>query len=394
MQLDERSRERLRALAEADGGAEIDEQARGRIARRVASDGPRVVRRAHRVRTGVQALGGCAALGLCALAVWIHQDSRSASNEPRASLRAPQVAQKPFVAAPVAPRACERRGPIAVNPSAAGDGQRFDLGELGTLVAARDTVVAIDAADPCRVRVRLERGSVAVHAAELGGGELRVVSPSAEVSVHGTMFSVTEREGVLTVDVDEGRVAVAQPGRAAPWTLVAGVRLRVARGESGATEPLAAADRVALQRTLGLLPDSAPAKRRHDPGPAASAEALVAEADGLWRAGELDSARERYRRAGALGGVTAEAAWLALARRELSLSRAADARAALASYRRRFPRGKLAAEGLGIEFRAAVQQVDHVAAQRIARELQRRHPGTPQAEAAARWQQERAQGGR
>jgi hypothetical protein len=392
MQLDERSRDRLRALADV-GGAELDEEARGRIARRVASDGPRVVRRARRVRTGVQALGGCAALGLCGLAVWLgHAGSAS---EPAASLHAPRDAQKPPAVARVAPRACEQRGSIAVSPSAsAGDGRRFELGELGTLVATQDTLMELDAADPCRVRVRLDRGSVAVHAADLGGGELRVASPSAEVSVHGTVFAVTEREGVLTVDVDEGRVAVAQRGRATPLHLGAGMRLRVARGESGATEPLAAADRVALQTTLGLLPDPAPAKRRHEPGPAASAEALVAEADGLWRAGELERARDRYRRAGALSGVTAEAAWLALARRELSLLRAAAARAALASYRGRFPRGKLAAEGLGIEFRAAVQQTDHAAAQRIARELQRRHPGTPQAGAAARWLQERAQGDR
>jgi hypothetical protein len=114
----------------------------------------------------------------------------------------------------------------------------------------------------------------------------------------------------------------------------------------------------------------------------------VARADALWSDGARDNARARYREAGAATGPTAEAAWLALARRELSIGRAAAARTALASYAARFPKGELAGEAAGIEFRAALLDKDDVLATRLARRLVERYPGIPQAEAAARWLQQ------
>jgi hypothetical protein len=389
MELDEGNRTRLRMLADA-AGAELDDAARTRIARRIAAEGPGVVRRARRARTFARAAGGCAVLGLCWLGIWAARDVRSAPEvaSPALPRAAPQLATAPRIA----PRPCELRAALAALPSALeGGGARYDLGELGAVATAPGSVVSLDAGDPCRVRVRLQRGAVAVHAAELGGGALQVVTASAEVSVHGTVFSVSEQEGALTVDVDEGRVSVRRRGRATPWALDAGQRLRIARTGEASTEPLAATERLTLRRSVGLAAGEPPGKRDAERAPSPSAEALVVEADALWRDGEHERARDRYRRAGALSGVTAEAAWLALARRELSSSRPEAARAALASHRARFPRGKLAGESLGIEFRAAVQQADHAAAHRIARELQRRHPGTPQAEAAARWSKERRQ---
>jgi hypothetical protein len=66
----------------------------------------------------------------------------------------------------------------------------------------------------------------------------------------------------------------------------------------------------------------------------------------------------------------------------------------VSEYRARFAKGKLGSEALGIEFRAAVKEPDPAAARRVALELQRLHPGTPQTEAATRWLKEHSQGTR
>jgi hypothetical protein len=122
-----------------------------------------------------------------------------------------------------------------------------------------------------------------------------------------------------------------------------------------------------------------PARARSD------AAALVARADGYWKAGALEQARASYRAAGALSGPTAEAAWLSLARKELADGRTEAAREALASHARRFPEGKLASEAAGIELRTALQAKDYSTAERVARRLAEHYAGTPQAEAASRW---------
>jgi len=155
-----------------------------------------------------------------------------------------------------------------------------------------------------------------------------------------------------------------------------------------ALEPAArAAIRAAFEPVARSPESTAPRSRR--PADAADAPAtavgLVAEADALWRRGERDRARERYRKAGALSGPTAEAAWLALARRELSAGAPSAATAAIEAYEARFAAGELASEAAGIAYRAALQQGDLRLVRRRAESLQKRHPHTPQAEAAARW---------
>ncbi|MEY4577033.1 MAG: hypothetical protein RL701_1736, partial [Pseudomonadota bacterium] len=108
-------------------------------------------------------------------------------------------------------------------------------------------------------------------------------------------------------------------------------------------------------------------------------------ADALWQRGALEEARVNYRAAGHATGPTAEAAWLSLARNELTLGHASAARAALAEHAQRFASGKLAGEAAGIEFRVALQTRDMAATERSARSLIERYPETPQAAAAARW---------
>jgi hypothetical protein len=116
-----------------------------------------------------------------------------------------------------------------------------------------------------------------------------------------------------------------------------------------------------------------------------SASTLLARADGLWRRGERDEARTLYQRAAADSGATAQAAWLALARRELSARDADAAREALASYTARFPNGALSEEAAGIEFRVALLDGDNTLAEKLARRLVDQHAGTAAAKAATRW---------
>jgi hypothetical protein len=149
-----------------------------------------------------------------------------------------------------------------------------------------------------------------------------------------------------------------------------------------APQPSAAASEAASGSSAGVrtAPDA--------PSDSARAETpseLVARADRMWRSGSRDDARALYRRAGTLSGATAQAAWLALARRELSAGRSSAARDALDSYKARFPSGALSEEAAGIEFRIALLEHDDALAARLAQQLRDRHPGSPAAQAATRW---------
>jgi hypothetical protein len=406
MDLDEGARGRLRALAEV-GDVELDVGARARLQARLSAEGPGIVRRARRVRSAVRVGGACLCLGLAGAAIWLARASDAGSGAPLVASHAPAAAV-PAPSKPAAPsRACETRAPIAAQ-HVAGRGaapQRFELGALGTLVAEPDSELALEASEACDVRIRLTHGRLAVHAADLGGGALRVTTPSGEVSVRGTVFSVAQRAGALTVEVDEGRVEVRR-ANAEQSLLDAGSRLYAPADGSAATKgPLPELERAELREVLALplravsvaLPEpktDEPARRAAGAREKPNAEQLVAEADALWRKGELERARERYRGAGLSNGPTAEAAWLSLARRELSIERPAAARAAVEEHRRRFPRGTLASEALGIDFRAALQQHDRAAARRLAAELQRRFPDAAQTAAASAWLHAQAQDGK
>src|SRR5688500_8951799 len=173
MELDEQARARLSALAQSADG-ELGEAAHGRIARRVTEEGPRVLRRARRARTARQLSAGALALGLAGMAA-LAWDTRVAPREHAA--RAASQAQQPAATLPNA-RVCERRALVATEALGADGARRFALGELGSAIAAQGSEVSLDASDRCRVIVRLGNGRVDVHAADLGGGELRVVTAS------------------------------------------------------------------------------------------------------------------------------------------------------------------------------------------------------------------------
>lgn len=402
MELDEGAGARLRALAERDR-RELDPAAQARIAAQIGQQGPRVVRRARQVRRAVQFGAAVSVLGLA----W------GASR--LLPVDEPEVAAAPgrVPAAPVAqlnaPRVCEQRALAEPQRTAdARDGaERFALGALGTVLAEPGSTLWLDASDPCRMRVRLLAGEVLVHADDLGGGELRVATDRGDVVVHGTVFSVARSGSELRVQVAEGEVAVVQHQRVLVPAIGAGQRALLNEGQPVRLEALTDDERAAMLARVAAVaageaqpapdgledahasnePSRAPGNTRANgrDGSRRSVATLVQEADALWNEGAHEQARARYREAGALSGPTAEAAWLALARRELADGGGSAAQQALQEYAARFPKGALAAEAAGIAFRLAVQRGDRNAARQQAELLTRSYPHTAQADAAARW---------
>jgi Tfp pilus assembly protein PilF len=84
-------------------------------------------------------------------------------------------------------------------------------------------------------------------------------------------------------------------------------------------------------------------------------------------------------------GATAEAAWVALARMELTLGHAAQAREATKQRQKRFGQGTLSPESQWIDVRTYRQTGDLARARALAEELVRRYPTSPQARAASQW---------
>jgi hypothetical protein len=303
-------------------------------------------------------------------------------------------------------------------------------------------VVRLTEASPCRTIIALESGTVTVHAKDLGGGELKVRAPGGEVTVHGTLFAVTQSDDSFAVEVAEGRVAVAsrlgtqfvsrgervmvsalglaegQLGDDRVRALRAAVdapevlgldTLPAAPAETTAPAPGAPAARAAAARSaesasrvaargvekaeapqiveetpaqsVEEVPPVAPAPEA-PPAPPQNPLALAEEAR---RAGDFGRARELYRAAGDGSGVTAEAAWLALARMELSLGHADLARSATKRRRDRFGQGTLEPEAQWIDVRAYRQTGDMAKARELAAELIHRWPTSAQAVAARRW---------
>lgn len=426
--LDERFRTRVAQLAELAGSEDdgLTAEARERIVARVVAEGPSLVRRARRFRLVAMAAGPVlAAAAAAALTVGTRGGSA-----PRAALHG---------GAPVAQatRACASRGV----PAGAGNGfvpaesgARLDLSPVALAVASPGARVSLREASSCRTAVGLEDGTVAVHARDLGGGELVVEAREGRVTVHGTLFAVTQRAESLEVEVVEGRVSVAH--RTGTHFVGAGERVLlsgvgVARGQVDGERTRALRSLVGQPEIIGLdtlepaVPagvdaprrapasaaaprggepavttpepsavavelDSEPEQRPAEPAPRArpgdpEAVDLLSQAEKARRAGDYAQARELYRRAAEGRGATAEAAWVALARMELGLGHAAQAREATKQRQERFGQGTLGPEALWIDVRAYRQTGDLARARQLAEELVRRWPSSPQARAAQQW---------
>jgi tetratricopeptide (TPR) repeat protein len=399
MTADERARTRLRALAEVEKRT-LDDNARARIQKKITSEGPRVVKRARMMRVVVRASVGVAAIALVASSTTL-------------LFRKSPVTQPPVLA-----RACESF------PAALGD--RASITPIGE---ADFTATELQ---PCRAVFSLAKGTVYVHAKDLGGGELSVQTPLGEAHVRGTKFTVSYSD-VLEVVVSEGVVEVrGENGRA--HRVPAGQKIRWAKGaapvlaelveetEEAPKEELALEEepsrpsrrarrakhrsRAVDERRTEAAPriepevseppqEEAPSRKEsaeplwpkpeRKPDPPADAEELVSLGDTMKRAKEYDRARDAYRRAGVLSGPTAEAAWMALARMELDLGRACQAKAALEERQAHFGSGKMQVEVSWINVRALAGCGDLENAKDEAERLIRDYPRSPQAERARQW---------
>jgi hypothetical protein len=416
--LDEGFRRRFGELGD-DGQSSLDEAARERIFERVRVEGPALVARAKRRRTwNMVSVVAAAAAVAAGVAVLRHPQS-GAPGAKSASGNAALV--------------CASRAPAE---SAQGfvqgtEGARLDLGVTALAVTSKGSTVRLAEASACRTIIELDSGSIAVHAKDLGGGELRVHSPEGDVIVHGTIFSVTEDERGLSVEVVVGNVTVTS--RDDVHSVTTGHRLLLSK--VGAAEgPLTAERERAVREALGVpavvgleaLPPTAaavpaapvpgaPAPRvamqaprteeatksaapmpvpevqleTEEPPSAAAPPAppadLLAMAEKSRRAGDYTQARDLYRRAAVGANVTAEAAWVALARMELSLGHAAQALEATKRRQERFGRGTLSPEALWIDVRSYRQMGDLARARELAGKLVDQWPGSPQARAAQQW---------
>lgn len=395
-------RDRLRELGRARHPS-LDAEMADRIAEHMRTQGPSVVRRSHQQRRLLRATAVAVPLIACGFWIGLNRDGaeREVAEAPRAA--------KPAAVAPHAESArvqecASQPVPEATFAPGRGGAQLLDLGARGRAVLEPGAQAVFETREPCKLAVRLAKGRVSVHAANLFGGELRVATPDADVVVHGTKFAVSREGDTLEVAVDEGAVGVERDGRAVAPLVTAGQGLSLRASQAPVIAALSDTSRAQLRAALaidladGALPSAEAARssnadtsqraaRAAVAKPVASAK-LVARADDLWRSGKREESRESYREAGSGKGATAEAAWLALARRELSIRNTAATREALASYEARFPNGELAVEAAGIAFRAALLDRDRAKAERIARTLIERYPDTPQSEAAARWRSE------
>lgn len=435
--LDEGFRRRVGNLTSLSDGGELDDEARERIIRRLAAEGPAVVRSARRARRAALFVGPLLAAAAVATLMVAHR--RQDRTEPTAALVTP--------VSNVAEPACASRRPTANAAFVAGAaGTQLDLGATALAVGGRDAEVSLAEASPCRTVISLGAGTVTVHAKDLGGGALVVRTRDGDVTVHGTVFAVTESTDTLLVEVSQGRVEVGLAEGA--QVLTAGERLLysklgVARGAVEGTRAHEMRALVGAPEVVGFDALSAPATssdqplplpsaatRSTEPSRAASPSAgaatrpstqsassnvataddaprspvadapapsgknvpaasapvdWLAEAEAARRAGDFAGARERYRQGAEGTGPTAEAAWVALARMELGLGHASLALEATKRRQERFGQGTLAPEALWIDVRAYRQSGDVAMARQLAEELMAKWPSSPQARAARRW---------
>ncbi len=377
--LDENLRARLRHLAAAEDD-DLDTAARARVVARIGAEGPAVVRRARRARAAVGA--GVVVAAAAAAAFYFGVASQGTEPPSAPVAHEPDLPQEHPPAVPARP--CEGRedpSAVAVGFSTQGGRSVLDLGVVAHAESAPSADVYLQEATRCRTVIHLRSGRVAVHAKDLGGGALVVKSGDVAVEVRGTIFGVSRSGETLAVEVAEGRVVVARPERQ-PIAVDGGTRLRLdQRDDSFETVLLDAHESHALlSEAAGVRPDAAaPTPRAESP------EALLRRADELRNAGDLEAARRLYRRAGSGVGPGAEAAWVALARLELSAGNAAAARDATQQRGKRFGGGTLGAESLWINVRTHRQAGNTAAARRTASELVARWPASPQADAARRY---------
>lgn len=399
MERDEQLRRSV-AKALASEPVAFNELARERIARAVQAQGPALAspkRRRRSFAVYAWAGGGLAATAVCA-ALWVRLPQSAVSTQDS--------------------RLCAQRtnatGPILHTRQ--GGELELDFPIAALARATVGTTVDVISADRCDIKLRLTQGDLLVHARDLGGGSLTVVTPQGQVQVRGTVFSVHVDKERMHVEVAHGKVQVdgvpqqqhgllVQTGQGVQTNKrgfalneltpdrIAAIRLALSSPDAPAKvspPPLTVQVDVTAEDHPKLQPEAArpsPARVRLSPKVAVAPSVPVLrerllDAESLRRAGHLNEARKLFREVGKEQGATAEAAWLGLARLELDARDGKAAKGALAVHSRRFPRGLLDAEALWIGVRADRLRGDLVSARTTARALIKQSPSSPQAQAA------------
>ena len=250
-------------LAEAAREAPMPDVDFARMELRLASEAHRVSGELETVkrRRPWLAAGILAAAAVLALAFveWPAEPTVAAGPaEPIAPPAEPHVvAEEPALLAPVVTlaagtvEALTDEGARSLEPGAdLAEGQRVRTGEDGVLhvrlasrtafVAEPSTELSLSRAREDAVELALERGRVASAVAPLEHGARYVVlSAGHAIEVRGTRFAVSYLEGVVGVDLTEGRVEVRTPGGQS-LELTAPARWRSGAAAGGAPEDVPA----------------------------------------------------------------------------------------------------------------------------------------------------------
>jgi tetratricopeptide (TPR) repeat protein len=297
----------------------------------------------------------------------------------------------------VSPAACALPAGLAL--AERGGAGRIDLGVLGDILASEGTRLSVKTSTACTLEVAVSGGSVLVDVHKLAPARLVLTTPHGDVLVRGTQFALDVADDALDVHLVSGRVEVTDAAQT--FVLEAGHSLSHRRAGAARTRALADSDRNELRRLMALRrtfldADPAPAVKPAavpEPAPSAgdpvvirgnAAADFLARAEAARQSGAVELARRNYEKATHAAPADAEVALLRWARFELEVGRRGQARALLVRHRRAHPRGALAAEAAWLSVEVAERSGDTVGARREAAALVRAHPGTPQAEAAAR----------
>ncbi len=393
MSLDEPQRDGLDLLDPARSSV-LSATEREHVLQEVLARGPGLIRRARRVQVAQRtAVVGCVAAAAALLVM-------NTSRDPAPSASTLAMAPAPACAADL------RDQPPIFRYDEGGRGH-LALGERASVVTEPGSELSLVTSNSCATLLALRSGEATVHARDLGGGTLQVDTPYGVVMVHSTRFRVSILASSLVIRVAEGEVSVLRGVET--LTVKGDQSLEIDAAGTRKTSLLSAEERRPMQSALILAPSPLGKEDTPDtelkPGlrprrgqsatrlrltkatqlPVPAAGTLLAEAESLWRAGEVTKARGLFQVAARDPGPTGEAAWVRLSRLELSRRDAAGALRALQQRQQRKGHGVLEAEARWLEVQALRMSGQTERAEARATELIAAFGASPQALAARRY---------
>ncbi len=362
------------------------------IARAIVAQGPALIRHGSTQHLLGKAVLGGALAAAAAFALMLQSEGAELKREPVAAVA---VARSCAADAQVTPIMSEEAGRSSIQ-----------IGSRIRAATAPATRLSIVESEPCLTRLALTEGTLTLQARELGGGAVLVDTPHGQVRAEGTFLRIVTLASSTTIGVVEGEAVM----RSLKGAENVGAGRAITIGRTGIERSALSGDeRTTLLSTFNESADTVvdvkdadskpsstvrgprtPRPRARNSGdgaiarPAVSSTALLAEADTLWRKGDHEAARRAFRTAAEDKGPMGEAAWVRLARLELSGGSHKRALSALKARRSRVGGGMLGAEALWLEAQALEGAGHRVDARKAAEILIRDYPKSPQAPAARR----------